>query len=181
MVAGLNPFLHHHHHNNNTNCLIINVIPIKGISLGPLTARPSNAPTFKDLVKFEIRHVHTAIFYFAWIMVLLVSHVNPFLITCKYLRLGFWIAVKPLFNFPAGINAILLIQRAAYKFGGNPTHLQIVFKILWPDPNEIPNILTNSDMVILLISRTIFFLHSIHISCSFTRRRTSHTTSALGE
>jgi len=49
-------------------------------------------------------------------MVVLVSHVNSFLITCKYLRHKFWIAVKPHFNFPAGINAILLIQLARYKF-----------------------------------------------------------------
>lgn len=59
MVAELNPFLHHHH--NNNNCLIINVIPIKEISLGPLTTRPSKGPTFEDLVKFEIRHVYTAL------------------------------------------------------------------------------------------------------------------------
>jgi len=102
IVAGLNPFLHHHHHHqhHHNNCLIKNVIPIKVISLGPLTARPSKAPTFEDLVKFEIRQVHTAIF--AWIIVVLVSHINPFLTTCKYLRYEFWISVKPLFNFPAG-------------------------------------------------------------------------------
>jgi hypothetical protein len=62
IVAGLNLFLHHQHH----NCLIINVIPIKEISLGHFTARPSIAPTFEDLVTFEIRQVHTAILPGSW-------------------------------------------------------------------------------------------------------------------
>jgi len=68
IVAGLNPFLHHHHqhHHHQNNCLIINVIPIKVISLGPFTARPSMAPTFEDLVNFEIRQVHTAILPGPW-------------------------------------------------------------------------------------------------------------------
>lgn len=128
IVAGLNPFLHQHH---NNNCLIINVIPIKEISLGTFTAMLSKAPTSEDLVKFEIRQVHTAILPGSWWYWFLTStHLSP--VNICDMNSG------SLSRLPVTSQQVLMLSSSFNRQGTNVVEIRrifIVFRILWPDPN----------------------------------------------